>query len=178
MYGITLDDSPDRPIGTPAVRRTKAIHWNWTTDATHAEIADALGVTPETIRNYLNDGPTDAVREQMERVESEVRTIAVEELKSQLQAAGHRAKTAEQPVKVWTDGAGNLCVKDKRDPETGELLDKYPVPDDIELGIDEEARYYARAEVREILEQLVELTGAAEPQEHEVTLKDVLLEDG
>lgn len=177
MYGISLDDSPDRPVGTPAVRRTKAIHWNWTTDATHAEIADALGVTKKTVRNYLNDGPTDAVQEQMNRVESEVRLVAVSELRDQLRAAGERSRSADKPVKVWTDADGNLRVKDKRDPETEELLGKFAVPDDMKLGADEEARYYARAEVREILEQLIDLTGASEPQEHELTLTDVLLDD-
>lgn len=177
MYGITLDDSPDRPVGTPAVRRTKAIHWNWTTDATQQEMADALGVTKQTIRSYLNDGPTDAVKEQMDRVESEVRVVAVEELKSQLQAAGARAKTADKPVKVWTDEAGDLHVRDQRDPDTGELMGKVPVPNDMELGADSEARYYARAEVREILEQLIDLVGAAEPDEHTVSLTDVLLDE-
>jgi len=175
MYGITLDDSPDNPVGTPAVRRTKAIHWNWTTDATHQEIADALGVTPETVRNYLNAGPTDAVREQMERVESEVRTVAVTELRSQLKAAGSRAKTAEKPVKVYENADGELEVMDV-ELENG-MSEKVPVVQDMELLPDEQARYYARDEVRDILEQLTELVGAAEAEQHEVSLTDVLLDE-
>jgi len=143
MYGITLDDNPDRPVGTPAVRRTQAIHWSWTTDATYAEIATALGVSERTVKRYLNDAPTEAVREQMERVESEVRTVAVEELRSQLQAAGHRAKTAETPVKVYENDSGELEVEDV-ELEDG-MTKKVPVVQDIELLPDEEARYYARA---------------------------------
>jgi predicted transcriptional regulator len=165
MFGLSLDDSPDRPVSTPAARRAQAIHWNWTTEATNAEIADALGVRPETVSRYLNDGPTDAVREQMEGVEAEVRMVAVAELRDQLQAAGDRARSAEKPVKVWTDANGNLTVRDERNPETGEVLDKYAVPSGMELGANEEARYYARDEVRQILDQLVALTGAGEPDE-------------
>lgn len=165
MFGVELSDSHDRPVGTTATRRACAIHWNWTTEATEAEMADALGVTARTIRNYLNEGPTDAVREQMDGVEAEVRMIAVAELREQLRAAGDRARSAEKPVKVWTDANGNLNVKDKREPETGELLDKYAVPHGMELGANEEARYYARDEVRQILDQLTAITGAAEPDE-------------
>lgn len=174
MYGISLDKSRDRPVGTPAVRRTHAIHWHWTTEATYEEIADALGVTPETVRNYLNDGPTEAVREQMQRVESEVRTIAVAELKSQLQSAGSRAKTAEKPVKVYENDDGELEVQDI-ELEGGQTK-KVPVVQDIELLPDEQARYYARDEVRDILEQLTDLVGAADAEQHEVTLTDVLLD--
>jgi len=165
MNGIDLSDDPDAPVGTTAVRRAKAIHWNWTTEASNAEIASALGVSESTVRRYLNERPTDAVKEQMEGVEAEVRMIAVAELREQLRAAGDRARSAEKPVKVWTDANGNLTVKDKREPETGELLDKYAVPHGIELGANEDARYYARAEVRDILDQLTALTGAAEPEE-------------
>lgn len=165
MWGYSLDDSPDAPVGTTATRRAQAIHWRWTTEATYADIADALGVSTETVRRYLNEGPTDAVREQMDGVEAEVRMVAVAELREQLRAAGDRARSAEKPVKVWTDANGNLTVKDKREPETGELLDKYAVPKGMELGANEEARYYARAEVRDILDQLTALTGAAEPEE-------------
>ena len=175
MYNISLNDSPDRPVGTPAVRRTKAIHWHWTTDATIAEIADALGVHERTVKRYLNDGPTEEVRKQMERVESEVRTVAVEELRSQLQAAGDRAKTAEKPVKVYENDDGELEVKDV-ELESG-MSKKVPVVQDMELLPDEQARYYARDEVRDILEQLVDLVGAAEAEQHEVTLTDVLLDE-
>jgi len=174
MFGIDIDNSPDAPVGTPATRRTVAIHWSWTSDYSTEQIADALGVQPRTVESYLQDGPTDAVQDKMDDVESEVRMVAIAELKSQLQAAGHRSRTAEQPVKVWTDANGRLNVKDKRNPETGEITGKYPVPSDMELDADEEARYYARAEVRDILEQLTDLTGAAEPDEVNLSLDELV----
>lgn len=174
MLGISIDDSPDAPVGTPGVRRAIAIKWNWTTEYTQAEIADALGVRQETVSRYLREGPTDEVRAMVADLESEVRTIAVMELRQQLQEAGHRARTAETPVKVWADDSGHLRVEDKVDEETGRVVGKYPVPADMELGADEQARYYARGEIREILEQLTDLVGAAEPEEHEVSLIDAL----
>lgn len=177
MLGITIDDSPDAPVATVGVRRAIAIKWNWTTEYTQAEIADALGVRQETVSRYLREGPTDEVQQMVSSLESEVRTIAVMELKRQLKEAGHRARTADQPVKVWTDDAGNLRVKDQRDEETGEVVGKYPLPADMEMGPDEQARYYARGEIREILEQLTDLVGAGEPDEHKVELTDVLLDD-
>jgi len=174
MYGVSIDDDPDAPVGTPATRRTIAIHWNWTTEYTREEMANALGVTPQTIRAYIREGPTGAVKDKVADLESEVRTIAVMELRQQLKEAGHRARTAETPVKVWADDSGNLRVEDKVDEETGRVVGKYPVPADMELGADEQARYYARGEIREILEQLTDLVGAAEPEEHEVSLIDAL----
>lgn len=183
MHGISIDDSPDAPVGTPALRRTIAIHWYWTTEHTIEEMADALGVTRQTVEKYLQSGPNQEVREMMSRVEEQVRMVAVQELREQLQAAGHRARTAEKPVEVWTDDDGNLRVKDERHPETGELTGKYPVPEDIELGPDEEARFYARSEVREILDQLTDLVGAGEPEkvEHEhngIVIQTEAPEDG
>lgn len=169
MYGISIDDSPDGPVGTRAMRRTIAIHWEWTTEYTKQEMADALGVSPKTIHRYLNSGPNEEVKELMADVENEVRMVAVAELKEQLQSAGHRSRTAETPVKVWTDDSGDLLVKDERHPETGELTGKYPVPNGMEMGANEEARYYARAEVRDILDQLLDITGAREPDQVEVS---------
>jgi len=168
MHGISIDDNPDRPVGTKALRRAIAIHWNWTTEYTTEEIGSALGVRPQTVREYLAEPPSDDVQAVMNNVEAEVRLAAVAELKAQLKQAGHRSRTAETPVKVWTDDDGNLRVNDKRNPETGELTGKYPVPADMELGADDEARFYARKEVREILAQLVDITGAAEPDKQEI----------
>lgn len=169
MFGISIDDRPDAPVGSPATRRAVAIHWNWTTEYEHAEMARALGVTDKTIRRYVKDGPTQAVREKMEGIEADVRMIAVAELKDQLRRAGHKSRTAEKPVKVWTDGNGDLHVEDKINPETGQVAGKYAVPDDIQLGADEKARFYARTEVREIIDQLTDLTGAGEPEQYEHT---------
>jgi len=167
MFGWDIDDERENAVGTPSSRRTAAIHWRWTTEATYTDIASALGVTEQTIRNYLNDGPSDAVKEQMDNLEAEVRMVAVAELREQLQAAGQRSRSAEKPVEVWTDDRGNLQVNDKVNEETGELTGRYPVPAGMELGVDAEARYYARAEVRDILDQLVDLVGAAEPDKVE-----------
>jgi len=174
MYGISIHDNPDSPVGSPATRRTIAIHWKWTTAYTDEEIATALGVSEHTVRRYYREGPTDEVKAQMDGVESEVRLIAINELREQLREAGHRSRTAEKPVKIWTDDDGHLQVNDQREPETGELTGRYAVPADLELGADEEARYYARAEVREILEQLTDLVGAAEPEEVNLSLGDIV----
>jgi len=168
MHDISIDDDPDHPVGTKPFRRAVAIKWRWTTEYTTEQIASALGVRPRTIRNYLSEEPTDEVREAMDANEGVIRDIAVAELKEQLRAAGHRSRTAETPVEVWTDADGDLRVNDKVNPETGELTGKYPVPADMELAADEQARYYARAEVREILDQLTDLVGAKEPEEHKV----------
>jgi len=59
-------------------------------------------------------------------------------------------------------------LRDVRDEETGEVVKRVPIPNDIELGVDAEARYYARAEVRDILDQLTDLVGAKEPEQVEV----------
>lgn len=164
MHGFSIDQRPDAPVGTPETRRTVAIHWHWTTEYTIEEIAKALGVRPPTVEKYLDSPPADEVRAALEDVEAEVRYIAVKELKEQLRAAGHRSKTAEKPTKVWQDGSGDIHVRDVRDEE-GEVVKRVPVPADIELMADEEARYYARAEVRDILEQLTDLLGVGEPEE-------------
>lgn len=167
MYGVSIDDRPDAPVGTPATRRIIAIHWEWTTEYSREEMAAALGVTPQTIRKYVNDGPTEAVEEQIADVESKVRMVAVAELKEQLKAAGHRARSAATPTEVWQGEDGDIHVRDVTD-EDGEVVKRVPVPEDYDLMPDEEARYYARAEVRDILDQLTNLTGAGEPDQVEV----------
>lgn len=168
MYGISIEDRPDAPVGTPQTRRTIAIHWNWTTEYTQEQMAKALGVTDATIRRYLREGPTEAVQEQMDGVESEVRLIAIGELKQQLKAAGSRSKTAEKPVKIYENEDGGVDVVEIY-LDNG-AVKKIPKVQDIQLLPDEEARYYARGEVRDILEQLVDLVGAGAPEEHDVQL--------
>lgn len=167
MHGFSIDQRPDAPVGTPDTRRTVAIHWHWTTEYSTEEIGKALGVSERTVEKYLESTPAEEVRKQLEDIEAEVRYVAVKELKEQLRAAGHRSKTAESPAKVWEDSEGNLRVKDVTDDD-GELVKRVPIPADIELMPDEEARYYARAEVRDILDQLTELLGIAEPEQVEV----------
>lgn len=165
--GADIDDSADSPVGTREYRKTIAIHWHWTTEYTTTEIADALGVRADTVREYVSEGPSDAVQKQIENVESEVRLVAVQELRSQLQAAGHRSRTAETPAEIWQDGDGDIQIREQTDDE-GTVQKRIPVANDIELLPDQEARYYARAEVREIIDQLVDLVGAGEPQQVEL----------
>ena len=168
MYGVSIGDRPDSPVGTPGTRRTIAIHWEWTTEYTREEMAKALGVQKSTIDRYIREGPTEDVQRLMDGVEKEVRMVAVAELKDQLKRAGSRSRTAEKPVKVWTNDDGDLQVNDKVDEDTGQLTGKYPVPDDMEIGPDHTARFFRREEVREILQQLTELTGAGEPEKQEI----------
>lgn len=175
MYGVSIDDEPGSPVGTPATRRTIAIHWEWTTEYSRERMATALGVRKSTIDRYIREGPTEGVQAQMEGIETEVRLVAIAELKEQLKQAGSRSRTAEKPVKIWTDD-GNLRVEDKTHPESGKITGKYPVPWDMEIGPDHTTRYYRREEVREILQQLVDITGAGEPDEVEVSFDDVWTE--
>jgi hypothetical protein len=126
------------------------------------------------VDRYIREGPTDAVQKQMADVESEVRLIAVGELKQQLKAAGSRSKTVEKPVKIWQDDSGNVRIREKRD-DIGEVVERAPVNIDVEMMPDEEARYYARAEVREILDQLADLVGAKEPDQLEVEGSGIII---
>lgn len=167
MYGVSIDDEPSSPVGTPATRRTIAIHWEWTTEYTREQMATALGVRKSTIDRYIRDGPTEEVQSKMGDVESEVRMVAVAELKAQLKAAGHRSRTAEKPVKVWPEN-GDIHVSDIRPNEDAPVVDRVPIPDDYDLMPNEEARYYAREEVRDIIEQLVDITGVAEPDRQQI----------
>lgn len=167
MYGVSIDDRPNAPVGTPATRRSIAIHWEWTTEYSREEISDALGVQKSTIDRYIREGPTDDVQEQMDGVEAEIRLVAVKELKEQLKAAGSRSKTAEKPVEIYENDHGEVEVNDV-EVDSGEVK-KIPKVQDIQLLPDEQARYYARAEVREIIEQLADLVGAGEPDEVDVT---------
>lgn len=173
MYNVSIDDERDRPVGTPEFRRMKAIQWTWTTEATQTEIASALGVRRETVSRYLNDGPTDDVKKAMNAREAEIRDVAILELKDQLQAAGDRWRTAEKPVKIYENDAGEVVVKEITD-DYGEVVKKIPKVQDIQMLPDEEARFYARKEAREIVEQLVDLVGAAEPDEVNVSLGDLV----
>ena len=167
MLGISIDKRPDAPVGTPDVRRAVALHWHWTTEYSTEEIAAALGVTERTVEQYLEEPPAEEMREQLADIELEVRFVAVQELKDQLQAAGHRSKTAETPTEVWQDDTGDIHIREVTDDD-GETAERVPVPADYELLPDEEARYYARAEVRDIIDQLTDLLGVAEPEQIDV----------
>lgn len=162
----------DNPIGSRKVRVQKALYWYWTKDLNQEEIGEKLGVSRSTVADYISEAPTSpAVQEAVDDLEIQVRFIAAQKLRDQLKEAGVRAESAEKPVKVWTDSNGQLNVKDKRNPETGELTGRYVVPETFELGADEQGRFYGRSEVREILDLLTDIVGAkaAERHKHEHT---------
>jgi predicted DNA-binding protein YlxM (UPF0122 family) len=155
------DDRPDSPVGSKQHRITKAIHWHFTTDLTHAEIADRLGVREETVSRYIREPPVEEVRDQLQQQTLKTRLVAFEELKRQLREAGQRSRSAECPVKIWPED-GAIHVTDIRN-DHGKLLERIPIPEDFELGPDQEERFYGRNEAREILEMMVDLVGAGEP---------------
>lgn len=159
-----------------AIRESKAIHLWYTTEMTQKEIAEEIGVGRDTISRYVNSEPSQEVQELLEEEAAQVRIVALNELRQQLREAGEKARSAEKPIKVWTDESGHLNVNDKVNPETGEITGKYPVPSDMEMGPDEEARYYARGEIREILDQMAELVGAKSPQEIEMSGGGIIIQ--
>lgn len=159
---------PSGPIGKRKHRVRKALYWHWTQDMSQEEIGEKLNVSRSTVADYIAEAPqSPAVQEQLEDLEAQVRYSAAEKLRDQLKEAGRRAESAEKPVKVWQDGNGNLCVKTKRN-DAGNVVDLYPVPVDIEMGPDEQARYYGRSEVREILDLLTDIVGAKAAERHKL----------
>lgn len=160
-----------------AMRETKAIHYYFCRDMTQQEIADELDVTRQTVNEYINSEPSEEVQEIIDERAGQVRVMAVEELRQQLREAGERARTAEKPVKIYENAHGEVEVKDIRD-ETGEIIKKVPKTQDIDLLPDEETRYYARKEARDILDQMCELVGAKEPQEVDVSGGGIIIDMG
>lgn len=150
------------PVGTKRHRVTRAIHDHFLTDKSWEEIADDLGVEPRTARMYVNEPPAEEVQEIIQSQATSTRIAAWEELKRQLREAGQRSRTAEKPVKIWPDD-GSVHVSDVVN-DRGEVVDKIPIPEGFEIGPDEEARFYGRHEAREILEMMIDLVGAAEPE--------------
>lgn len=164
-----MSDTPKRAKGTLQWRVNRAIHLWFTTDMTQAEIGDELGVSRQTVNDYIHSPPADEVREQLSNQAVQVRMAAFAELRRHMREAGHRSRTAERPVKVWRNDEGTLNVREIRDDETGEVIKRIPVPADLVMGPDEEARFYARKEVREALDMLIDLVGAGEPEQIEVS---------
>lgn len=159
----------DGPIGTRKMRVQKALYWYWTKDLTLEEIGEKLGVAESTAHEYVQEAPTSpAVQEAVDDLEIQVRYIAAQKLRDQLKEAGVRAESAEKPVKVWTDSNGQLNVKDERNPESGELTGRYVVPESFEMGADEQARFYGRSEVREIVDLLTDIVGAKAAERQEI----------
>lgn len=162
-----MSNKPKRAKGTLQWRVNRAIHLWFTTDMTQSEIGDELGVSRETVNDYIHSPPAEEVRGQLQDQAVQVRMAAFEELRRHMRVAGSRSRTAEKPVKVWTDDGGELRVEEIRDDE-GRVIKHIPVPADMVMGPDEEARFYARKEVREALDMLIDLVGAAEPEQVEV----------
>lgn len=81
----------------------------------------------------------------------------------------YESRSAEKPVKVWTDDDATLNVREVVDEDTGEVVKRIPMPVDLEMGPDDEARFYARKEIREALDMLIDLVGAAEPEQVELS---------
>ena len=163
-----MSHNPKRAKRTKRWRVTQAIHLYFTTDMTQEEIGDELGVARETVSRYIHEPPAEEVQEQLQNQARQVRMAAFEELRRHMREAGHRSRTAEKPVKVWTDEDGELQVETIRDDE-GNIVKRIPVPADIVMRPDEQTRFYARDEIREALEMLIDLVGAAEPERVEIT---------
>lgn len=162
-----MTDSPKRAKGTKQWRVNKAIQLWFTSDLTQEEIGDRLGVSRQTINDYIHSPPAREVQETLETQATQVRLMAFEELRRHLREAGARSRTAKKPVKVYENDDGELEVQDV-ELEGGQVK-KFPVVQDIELLPDQEARFYARKEIREALEMLIDLVGAGEPEEIELS---------
>ena len=167
----------DRPVGTRDWRITRAINLTHTTERTQEEIAAELGVSRTKVKEYLNTDPAEDVEEFLAEQQAEVRKIATSEYKRSLREVGEQARTAEEPVKVWTDDHGDLDVV----PVYGEdeignpvVVDYRPLPQDMEMGPDTIERFHRRDEMREIMRDMRQMVGADAPEEskHEITGED------
>lgn len=163
-----MSDSPKRAKGSLQWRINRAIHLWFTSDMTQAEIGDELGVSRKTVNGYIHSPPAEEVQQQLQGQARQVRMAAFSELQRHMREAGQRSRSAEKPVKVWTDDDGTLRVMDIENDE-GDVVKKVPLPADMVMGADEEARFYARKEVREALDMMIDLVGAAEPERVEVS---------
>lgn len=162
-----MSDSPKRARGTRQWRINRTIHLWMTTDKTQSEIGDELGVSRQTVNEYIHSPPAEEVQETLQEQARQVRMAAFEELRRHMRESGERSRSAEKPVKVWRNDDGKLNVETITDDD-GNVVKRVPVPADLVMGPDEEARYYARQEVREALGMLIDLTGAGEPDRIQV----------
>jgi predicted transcriptional regulator len=165
------------PKGTREWRITRAINLTYTTERTQADIAEELGVGPRKVREYLNTEPAADVEEFLAEQQAEVREIATSEYKRSLKEVGEQARTAEEPVKVWTDENGDLDavpVYDEDEVGNPVVVDYRPVPQDMVMGPDETERFFRRQEMREIMRDMRQMSGADAPEEsqHEITGED------
>lgn len=135
---------------------------------TQEEIGDELGVSRQTVNEYIHSPPSEDVQNTLKEQARQVRMSAFSELQRHMREAGQRSRSAEKPIKVWRDDEGELNVQEITNDE-GEVIKHIPIPADMVMGPDKEARFYARKEVREALDMLIDLTGAAEPERVELS---------
>lgn len=154
-----------------ARRVQRAIHLHWMSDMSREEIADELDVSYRTVNRYLDEGPTaEEVNQVVQKAKRDTRMMAIRELKQQLLEVSSRKQSAKRPVKIYQQN-GQIQTRDVRD-DTGQTIDMEAVPVDVKMLPDEEVRYVSRKEIRSILDDLISLTGASEPQQHEVSIVD------
>ena len=131
-------------------RVRKAVEWKFTRGWTNKRIAEELDVAPQTVSEYLND-PPEELQDPIQRFKEELTFATFERLRSQLQEANRRARNAESPQKVFEyDDSGNLKTERIKFEGGGSKL--VPKVKDLEMQPDEESRFYARREEREIIE--------------------------
>lgn len=174
MYPLNLDNTledlreadslPDGPITNKKNRQRIAFNWVQRKGVPIEEVSERLGVSVDRVEKYVYS-LDEEVLQAMVHTRAEARALASQELQEQLQEVGRKKRTSETDVMVYTDEDGNL-VKEEIEDENGQkhIL---KVPQDIEMQPDEEARFYARQEIREILSMLLDLTGGWEPIEVE-----------
>lgn len=174
MYPLNLDHSleelkevdalPDGPITSKKNRKRVAFNWYNRKGVPMSEIAQRLGVKERTVDSYVNH-LTEEELQAMVQTTAEARAVAASELQDQLREVGRKRRTTETDVKIYTDKHGDLVTEEFRDDNGVKRVIK--VPQGIELQPDEEKRFYARKEIREILTMLLDLTGGWEPIEIE-----------
>lgn len=162
---------PDGPIRTREWRVNQAIHLYYSKGRSQSEIGDELGVSQQAVSQYIHEKPGEETREQLTDQAVETRRIAWEDLTTQLREAGRRTDNPRTPVEVWTDENGEVEVAEIRD-DTGQVIDRKPVPRGYEMGPDTQEEFYGRNEKREVLELLAEITGASAPEQLEITGPD------
>lgn len=157
-------------------RARKAIEWKFTRDWTNKRIAEELDVAPETVSRYIND-PPEELKEPIQHFKDELTFATFERLRSQLKEANRRAREAEKPQKVFEyDENGDLVTEEIHFEDGGSKL--IPKVEDLEMQPDEETRFYARQEEREIIDMLWSLAGVEEPEEVEVSGEGIIINYG